>query len=397
MWKFIEVARTGLDSVYLYPARNLATVAAVLAVLLPYLAALGISHGVQRQADLSVRVGADLYVSGIQFGRQVPVPLEAGSQLASIPGVTSVVPRIVGSIRLGKNDEAAVLVGMPVEHFATKVQCVDGRLPRPGSRNELVVGSELASRLNLKVGSMIPPFYRNSKGERLSEVVGVFRSDVPLWQSRMLLTTIETAAAIFDQPGLVSGFMVDCQKGYEAHVSAQIQRRFHAGGNDSTAAIRPKVTAREELSALLSSGMMRREGVFNLHYTLAFGAAILVVLVTSGFGLAERRREIGILKATGWQTDEILLRGLVESVMLSVSSAALAVVVSYVWLRWFNGLGIASVFLADVNVVPEFRVPFRLAPIPTLLAFLIALVMVTTGTLYCSWRAATTPPVEAMR
>jgi hypothetical protein len=42
-------------------------------------------------------------------------------------------------------------------------------------------------------------------------------------------------------------------------------------------------------------------------------------------------------------------------------------------------------------------VPFRLVPVPVLLAFLIALVVVMTGSLWSTWRAATTPPREAMR
>ena len=36
------------------------------------------------------------------------------------------------------------------------------------------------------------------------------------------------------------------------------------------------------------------------------------------YTIAQRRREIGILKATGWQTDQILLRGLVESLALGL-------------------------------------------------------------------------------
>ena len=39
----------------------------------------------------------------------------------------------------------------------------------------------------------------------------------------------------------------------------------------------------------------------------------------------------------------------------------------------------------------------RLTPVPALLGFLIAFVVVLSGTLYSSWRAATAPPFEAIR
>ena len=62
-----------------------------------------------------------------------------------------------------------------------------------------------------------------------------------------------------------------------------------------------------------------------------------------------------------------------------------------------NGYGIAGVFLAGAGAAPSFTVPYRLAPVPALLAFVVALTVVMTGTLYSSWRAATVPPREAMR
>jgi len=63
----------------------------------------------------------------------------------------------------------------------------------------------------------------------------------------------------------------------------------------------------------------------------------------------------------------------------------------------FNGYGIAGLFLDGVSAKPEFPVPFRLTPVPALLAFVLAFAVVLTGTLYSSWRAAVTPPREAMR
>jgi ABC-type antimicrobial peptide transport system permease subunit len=166
---------------------------------------------------------------------------------------------------------------------------------------------------------------------------------------------------------------------------------------ESEAKIALKVTAREDLEALLPKGLLHREGIFNLHFLVAFAVGILTILVTSGFGTSERRREIGILKATGWQTDEILLRSLVESLLLSLAASALSIILAFLWLRVLNGYWIASVFLAGVDIRPGFRVPFSLTPVPALLSFLISAVIVMSGTLYSTWRAAIVPPREAMR
>ena len=122
-----------------------------------------------------------------------------------------------------------------------------------------------------------------------------------------------------------------------------------------------------------------------------------MLTVTSGFGLSERRREVGILKAVGWQTDEVLLRGATESLALALMGACTSLLLAWAWLRVFNGWGVAGLFLAGVDAAPDAPVPFRLAPVPTLLALVLALTVVLTGTLYSAWRAATAAPREAMR
>jgi ABC-type lipoprotein release transport system permease subunit len=391
----VEIARTGLTSLLLHPHRALVTLACLVAVLLPYLVGLGLSRGLQDEAASAVRFGADLYVTGEEFGRPVPVPLADLDAVRSVPGVTAVVPRIVGRIELGKDRVSAVVVGVPLKDFPPGLECVEGRLYRGGPRNELVLGSELARRLHLEVGSLLPPFYHSRTGEHVSEVVGIFRSDVSLWQARLIVTSLETAAHLFDRPGLATDFLVHCRPGYQEEVRHALRRHVLLGLPGGPAP--PRVVAREDLAALLPQGPLQREGIFTLLFVLAFAVGILVILVTSGFGLSERRREIGILKAVGWQTDELLLRSLVESVLLSLAGASLAVVLAFAWLKGLNGYWIAGVFLAGVDRSPGFSVPFRLMPVPTLLAFLVAFVVVMSGSLYSTWRAATAPPREAMR
>jgi ABC-type lipoprotein release transport system permease subunit len=393
MRRFVDIAYTGVAAVLLHPLRSGVTVACVVAVLAPYLAGLGVSKGVAEQAAESIRSGADMYVTGERFGRTAPLPLERAQGIRALDGVTRVVPRIVGRLTLGKDDEEAVLVGISPRDLPSGLRCVEGTLYDPASLNDLVIGTELARRLGLHVGSLIPPFYQNPQGERVSRIVGVFRSDVSLWQARLILTSFATASAVFAERDTASDLLVYCRAGYEEAVSRSILRLPATGG----VAPRLRVATARDLDVLLPRGLLHREGIFNLHFLLGFAVSILVVLVTSGFGLAERRREIGILKATGWQTDEVLWRSVAESVVLAVAAAALSVLLAFAWLRLFNGYWVASLFLAGVGTVPAIRIPARLTPVPALVALVMSLAVVMIGTLYASWRAATVPPTEAMR
>jgi len=397
MRPFLEIALTGVAAVTMYPLRSFVTVFCLCSTLVPYAVGMAISQGIQWEARLAIDQGADLYVTGLQLGRPVPIPLSAAAEVEAMEGVSSVVPRIVGEVRLGKEQVSAILVGLPADRFPETVAIVDGRLPAESSVHELIVGTELADRLNLKVGALIPPFYSSTRGERVSEVVGIFDAKAPFWQSNLIFTTRLTASQIFDQPQLATDLLVECRDGYGPQVRERILRDVRIAAGDARPAVRLRVITREETQALLPRGLLHREGLFNLHYVLLFVSSILVVLVTSGVGHAERSREIGILKATGWHTDEILLRSFSESLLIALSGALLAISLAFVWLRAFNGWWIASVFISGVGSSPTFTIPYRLTPMPVLLILVLAVVTTMTGSLYSAWRTAMSTPSAAMR
>jgi ABC-type lipoprotein release transport system permease subunit len=414
MSSFLNIARTGSVAILLSPLRSAVTVVAVIAVLVPYLVGTGLAEGLRQEALIAIGVGVpeakglvpDLYVAANRFGRRVPIPVSLGEPIRQFDGVTQVVPRIVGRITVGTERVEAVLVGLPreaLQRFGSSVhrlsRVVDGKLPgsRRGEAPELVIGSSLARELNLQVGTVIPPIHRSGGGEKTPRIIGIFESDVSLWQSRMILTTFESAGEIFDQSGLATDLLVYCRAGQPESIRLRILGSFSESLRESTTSLQHSVTSRSDLESLIPAGLGHREGVFNLLFVAAFGIGILVIMVTSGFGRPERRREIGILKATGWQTDEILLRSLVESLLLGLASAALSILLAWIWLNGFDGYWIAGIFLAGVETTPTITVPYVLSWQQAALAVLIACLLVTTGSAYSTWRTAVTSPAEAMR
>ncbi|MHC4136809.1 MAG: ABC transporter permease [Planctomycetota bacterium] len=397
MNKLLAIAHTGLTAVLLHPLRSAATLLCIVAVLLPYVAGAAVARGLLEQAEVAIGGGADLHVAGERFGRPAPVPLSAARALRAIPGVTEVVPRIVGEVALGKENIDVVVVGLPAGRLPANTRCVKGRLFEPGVPNELVLGAELAHRLRLDVGSVLPPFYRNPAGERVSTVVGLFRADLPIWEANLMFCSLETGGAIFDQRELVTGFLIECEPGFREAVKVSVLQLSDLADDDAHGPVAPVVMSQEDLRSRLPQSLRHMEGLFDLHFVLAFAVGIPLLMVTSGLGLSERRSEAALLKATGWMTDELLLRGMVESLVLCLLGASLAVLLAWGWLDLLNGKGVAGIFLPGAEVSPTFRVPFRLVPVPALLGFIISFTLVATGTLYSTWRAATTPPALALR
>ncbi|MCK6461151.1 MAG: ABC transporter permease, partial [Planctomycetes bacterium] len=260
------------------------------------------------------------------------------------------------------------------------------------------------------VGARLPPFYRSRSGERVSRVVGVFRADLPLWEANLVFCSFETAAHLFDQEGLATSLLVSCDPGYRDAVVATLRRidpvpspgtteGLPAAPTQGTEAgtVTPVVTTRDDLAALLPRGMAHLEGIFQIHFVLAFAVGIPLLMVAAGLGLSGRRREAALLKATGWMTDEVIVQAMVESLVLALLGASTAVLVAWAWLGLLDGCGIAGIFLPGATAAPGFKVPFRVAPVPALMGFLVSFAIVSTGTLYSTWRAATAAPALALR
>jgi len=372
------LVRSGLTAVLLHPLRSATAVACVLAVLVPYVTGAAIARGVRAEAEASIAAGPELHVTRLRFGRPAPMPAETAERMRAIAGVREVTPRIVGELALGVDLVPVVLVGVP-----------PARLPEApgGAAPEFFVGAELARRLRLESGSLLPPFYRGEKGDRVSRIVGVLPDDAPPASSHVMITSLETAAEVFGERGTVTDLLVACQPGYRDAVRVRIEQE-----NPGL-----RVTTREESRAQLPQSLRHIDGVFQIHFALAFAVGIPLLLVASGIGLQERRREAALLKATGWMTDQLLLRAFVESLVLCVLASSVAVIASWAWLALGNAWGLAGIFLPGMEADAAVGVPYRLGFEAALVASVLSLCIVATGSLYSTWRVATAPVRMVLR
>jgi ABC-type lipoprotein release transport system permease subunit len=352
-------------------------------VLVPYVCGTAIARGVRTEANVAIAAGPELHVTRTRFGRAAPMPLAAAEEYRAVPGVRAVVPRIVGELALGIEMVPVVVVGMPPDRMPARFGEQEGATGGP----EFVVGSELARRLKLKKGSLLPPFYHSSSGDRVSRIVGVLGDDAPPASAHVLFTSLATAAEIFGEEGFVTDLLITCQPGYRDAVRKNL-RRTDPG---------LRITTQDELYAQLPANLRHLDGVFQIHFALAFAIAIPLLLVASGIGLMERRRESALLKATGWMTDELLIRALVESVVLALLAASIAILAAWAWLALGDGRGLAQIFLPGRAMGTNMPVPYEIGGEGVAVASILSLCIVGAGSLYSTWRTATASPSLVLR
>lgn len=360
------------------------------AILVPFISALSISEGTKKQSMISVEQGADIYLTMDMYGRNGMIPAALSGEIEKIDGVTEAVPRVIGRIYV--EGRLAVLLGLPEERFASAAGFIDGP---PPVRDGIVIGKGLAESLGLRTGSDLSigvrifailehvPYIQ----KKVYTVSGIFDAESSIWTSSLILMDIEEAIAMFEMEGFVSDIAVYVQPGHTQQAVESIQKM------NSFFRVQTKGTA----MTYMERGFNTKSGVFASLYTVAFAVAIPLILMLSGFGLSERRKEVGILKATGWHTHEVLEMVFYENLVLSLIAASFSYVLSFIWVRLLNGAFISRIFIPGIESMSSFPVPAEFSGMQLFLSFFVSLVLTMSGSIYPAWRMAVIPPAEAVR
>ncbi|HHL33471.1 MAG TPA: ABC transporter permease [Desulfobulbaceae bacterium] len=353
----------------------------LLGVLLPFVTAMAVAQGVRYQSSFSINSGADLYIAREQYGRNGPVSLQLIKKIENLSGVTRVVPRIVGRTYLG--EDLVVVVG--VDEMKT-LPGLNTMAPGPG---QAFVGKSLAEKADLAKGN---EFHFGLFPALPFTVVQLLSPALSLWSSSMIVINFHDAEQLFKRPGYASELLVYCRPG----TADSIAERLSSIGKPWEMVPPLRIQTKKLVKQYVGRGFDIQSGLFAMLYVTAFGLAIPALLILSGFGRGIRRREIGILKATGWQTLDVLEVTCMENLFLALTGSSLAILLAVIWLKLCNGIGIAPLFISGSGWIPDFPIPARFMPMPALLSFLFGLSLTMVGTIIPTWRAAVTPPLTTM-
>ncbi len=389
MNKHFNLLFTAVGNILRNKVRSLVLILCLIAVLFPFITALSISEGIKFQSLISVEEGADIYVTMDYFGSNAPISLDYLERFREIEGITKVVPRIVGRTYFA--NRLATLVGIPPENIPKSIHLALGKIFV--DRGEVIVGKGLAEEFRLQLGVR---FSLSTNFSKLFRVAGIFDSSATIWSANLILMSFEDASEFFKMEGKATDILIYTRPGYASILAKEIQENMGLSNPDPHG---PPLRVQDKslVKRYFQRGFNYKAGVFTALYTVAFALAIPALLIVSGFGQTERRKEIGIIKATGWQTQEVMEMVALENLIISLTSAPLAILLAMAWLKWLNGAFIAQFFIAEIGLMAPFTVPSRFLPLPCFLAFLFAIVLTMVGSLYSTWKTATIPPVEAIR
>ncbi len=112
---------------------------------------------------------------------------------------------------------------------------------------------------------------------------------------------------------------------------------------------------------------------------------------------AEEKREIGILKAIGWETGDVIKMKFWEGLLISLTAFFAGYVAAYLHVFHFDAILFESVLKGWAVLYPRFTLPPHIDGLQVATLFFFTVFPYTAAVLVPIWRAATTDPDTVMR
>jgi ABC-type lipoprotein release transport system permease subunit len=371
-----------------------------IAVLVPLVIVMGaatsvtlVRDGLSRDASLSVSVLPDITVQRMVGGRVERIELSHAESIGALEHVASAVARVWGyvPVTVPRGEVAYTLMGIDLERMPIAqgigLTIEEGRFLVAGDTGKAVVGEAFASVFSARAGDRID--LEDTLGSAIElEIVGIFSASAEIYAADLIVVPIDTAREYF---------------GYGDDEASDICVYLDDPVNTGLAAVRIlelgdnlRIVTRDAMAGLNEQAFGRRGGVFQLMWMVLLLTVCLVAWAqAASIGLA-LKREIGILKAVGWSTLDIIELKLLESVILALlgTFGGMLLGLAYVAL---DAPGIKQFFLGWATIYPEFPLPVHMSLPSLFLLFVIGVFPLVVATVVPAWRVGTIEPDSAIR
>ncbi|MFD1716324.1 ABC transporter permease [Georgenia deserti] len=325
------------------------------------------------------------------FGPQrVPVPMDLADDVGKVDGVDQAVPDLLGTVVLVGADGQAVVngqapsLGSALRENDPSGTLLQGRAPR--DETEIALETTALETSGLELGDETQVIVGNSDPRDVT-VVGEVTYGNPMVGTILVLVDAATGEAAFAPDGTVPSLAVFLDEGADRAAVAEGIRDVL--GPDSDLEVVTGDQAREEGAESINQ-VLGFLGTFLLVFALiSLFVAAFLISNTFAMSVRQRQREFALLRAVGASPGQVMVTVLGQAVVVGLVGSAVGIA---------GGIGLVAVvraWLATMSM--ELGGNVAVTPAEALGALVLGTAIAVVAAAVPARRAATTPPVEAMR
>ncbi len=331
------------------------------------------THALKRELAAALSAAPEIVLQRLEAGRHALIPEAYLQKLGQLRGVSAMKGRL-----WGYTYDPALKA-----NYTVMASAEDGL-----SRIEVVVGRGVARMRGIGTGDYIS--LRGQDGETYSFLVrSLLDSESELFSADLVLLAPTAYRAVFGIPeDQFTDIVLSVRNPREVQTLAQ---KIAARLPDTRPILKSEI--QRTYDALFSW----RQGIL---FVLLTGAVLAFAILAwdraSGLS-AEERREIGILKATGWETGEILQMKFWEGGVISLLAFLLGYLLAYGYV-FYGGAGLFESVLKGWSVLyPDFRLTPSVDGLQLATLFFFTVLPYVVSIIIPIWQIATTDPDAVMR
>jgi ABC-type lipoprotein release transport system permease subunit len=331
--------------------------------------------------------------NSLEWKDLIEKPEDIIMKLASQPEVVQATPRILASGIINTIDEsvAVKIIGMdPASGVNSPFQdgMLTGQYLQADDRDQMIIGSEMAKKYKLQVGSSIQLLANTADGdvnEQTFTVKGIFSTKVPAFDQSTILLPLAKAQAMTGTENHASVIMVLLKDREMADpLKARIQTSQY------------QVKTWLELNQFTMSFESYANSYMYLLYMIVLAVTATVIVNTLVMAVFERTREIGILSAVGMRSSSILNMFLIESGLLAILGIMMGIIIGSGLVLYANKVGFYIGNMGITGMMLGERIYGYMTITDAIPLIILALVVTLAASLYPAILASRMEPVEAL-
>jgi ABC-type lipoprotein release transport system permease subunit len=331
------------------------------------------THALKKEATIILQNTPDIVVQRTVAGRHDLIPVRYAEEIRKIRGVSAATPRLWGYY-------------YDPQSRANFTLMVSESHPLPSG--DIIIGSGISRTLKVFKGDMMT--FRTFDGDLLTlEAAEILSSESELVSSDLILLSEEDFRHL---------------TGIAKEEATDVVVRVRNPKEFKTVAVKivnllpdARPILKDEILRTYDSVFDWRSGMVVLIMFISVLAFIIFSWDKASGLSAEERMEIGILKAIGWETSDVINMKFWEGTAISLTSFLSGVVLAYVHIFTTSAPLFAQVLKGWSILYPSFRLTPFLNPYQIATLFFLTVVPYTVATIVPSWRAATVDPDLVMR
>jgi len=351
-----------------------------------------ISDSIQMSLTRLLVPQPDFVVTRTQGGRAVNTPTEWIAPIASIEGVSSITPRIVGRYSYYPKEESFLIIG--IDFFDEQSNQLLGKLVSDVDLKTLYGGDGIIVSQGVK-RFLEERYYKESFSFKLPngtfkkmKILSTLAPSTNLIASDMVITSMESARMIL---GMGEDEVSDIS--FNAPNTAEwdtITAKLYLLSYDLA------VTDKRDITKATTNLYNYKGGIFLILTIIVLATFMMILYQRYSLVFRSERRDIAILRAIGWSIADVLWLKFYEAMAIIMGSFVSGVVLGYGYVFWLDAPLLGQIFLNMGNI------PFDISFVPIVDLGTLASIFLFFGVgflasvLIPAWRVAITSPKEAM-